>query len=92
MSPIRIVVIHSLYIYRCILFKSMASIFYIDVLKIVNLWDLFSKMEGLDTPILENMTIVGYPYNILTDFSLGKVPRLIATIVDCLVWVSVLSC
>ena len=25
---------------------------YIDVLKIVNLWDLFSKMEGLDTPIL----------------------------------------
>lgn len=25
---------------------------YIDVLKIVNLWDLFSGMEGLDTPIL----------------------------------------
>nr|WP_314276369.1 ABC transporter ATP-binding protein/permease [uncultured Peptostreptococcus sp.] len=25
---------------------------YIDVLKIVNLWDLFSNMEGLDTPIL----------------------------------------
>ena len=30
----------------------MSDLEYIEFLKIVNLWDLFSGMEGLDTPIL----------------------------------------